>query len=141
MSSASSIFPARRELLPALGLSQVGKHDLEAGPAMAVGSGTAKIQHHETAGTSTSLLHWLEPQDVCLLCSGMPGKLPYSQNFFLLLLPSRKSVLEKGGGNGAGGRRLGAAEGTREVMHILAYMRCREQQVKVGAAQKWGTPH
>lgn len=27
----------------------------EAGPAMAVGSGTAKIQHHETAGTSTSL--------------------------------------------------------------------------------------
>lgn len=49
------MFPARQEPLPGLGLSQVGKHDLEAGPAMAVGSGAAKIQHHETAGTSTSL--------------------------------------------------------------------------------------
>lgn len=57
MSSAGSVFAARREPLPALGLTQVGKHDLEAGPAVAVGSGTAKIQHQETAGTSTSLLH------------------------------------------------------------------------------------
>lgn len=81
------------------------------------------------------------PQDVCLLCFGMPSKLPYSQNFFLLLLPSRKSVSEKGGGKGAGGKRLGAAERNREVMHILAYVSFREQQVNVGETQKWGTPH
>lgn len=62
----------------------------------------------------------------------MPGKLPYSQNFFLLLLPSRKSVLQKGGGKGVGGRRLGAAEETREVMHILAYVSFREQRLRLG---------
>lgn len=68
----------------------------------------------------------------------MPGPIawPHSQNFFLLLLPSGKSVSEKGGGKGAGGKRLGAAEGTGEMMHILAYESFREQQVKVGAAQK-----
>lgn len=56
MSSASSVFPARRAPLPAFGLSQVGKQDREAGPAMAVGSGTAKIQHRQTAGTSAGRL-------------------------------------------------------------------------------------
>lgn len=71
----------------------------------------------------------------------MPSKLPCSQDFFLLLPLSRKSISEKGGGKGAGRKRLGAAEGTGEVMHILAYVSFREQQVKVEAAQKWGTPH
>lgn len=66
----------------------------------------------------------------------MPSKLPCSQNFFLLLLPSRKSISEKGGGKGDGGKRLGAAEGTGAVMHILAYVSFREQQAKVGAGQK-----
>lgn len=73
MSSACSIFPASQDPLPALGLSQVVKHNLEAGPAVAVGSGTAKIQHRGAAGTPTSFLGCLEPQDVCLLCFGVPG--------------------------------------------------------------------
>ncbi|KAF2977160.1 hypothetical protein EK904_007945, partial [Melospiza melodia maxima] len=80
---------------------------------MAVGSGIAKY----------SIVKLLAPpQDVCLLSFGMPSKLPYRQNFFLVPLPSRKSVSQKGGGKGAGGKRLRAAERNGEVMHILAYL-------------------
>jgi len=52
----------------------------------------------------------------------MPGKPPRSLDFFLLLLlfPARKPLLEEGGGKGAGGRGLGAAEGGG-VLHVLAY--------------------